>query len=334
MIKAITRVILGLLLMIPAAATVAMAEESSPISIDMHYLVVSPAEDGSTNMMNMVNYTNTSSSEYKGDGTSSGVLKVTLPKGATGFNFLDNSIATTQTDFGFVTEEPIPANKTQVLPFSYRMPKGEKIELKFDYPVQLMQVLVPEGMGSVEINGVTSVNQGTFNFENQNYVGYSVEGIKANQTFSMVYNKDKQPEATSSTQSETKTDSTKAAAVTKSAPAFHNPGHIRIWEQSPLHRFNPHVFLIVISAIIIAGITYWIYFRRKARLEEEHYGADKEEKLFKLLMAKQKTIMDRIIELEDTHSNGGISEEDYQKKLLAYKEHLVQVKVSLQAFVE
>ncbi len=107
-----------------------------------------------------------------------------------------------------------------------------------------------------------------------------------------------------------------------------------MWEQSPLHSFNPHIFLIVLLAIIIAGISYYAYFRRKAKLEEERLGADKEEKAFKLLMAKQKAIMDKIIELEETFGDGKLSEDDYHKKLEAYKQHLVQVKLNLRKFVE
>jgi hypothetical protein len=327
-IKKITIFFLGLLLLVP---TVGMAASNQKISIDMHYLVVSPAEDGSTTMMNMVNFTNQSSSEYKGDGTSEAVLKVTLPAGATDLNFLDNKIAIKQTDFGFITTNPISANQTEVLPYSYKMPKGKQINLKFDYSVRQMQFLVPEGMGSISFKGVEAANQGTFKFDGQNYVGYSVEGIQANQTFSMVYDKDKKPENVS-TQSQTK--STSNSSITKSAPAFHNPGHVRMWEQSPLHSFNPHIFLIVLIAIIFAGLSYYVYFRRKAKLEETRIGADKEEKAFKMLMSKQKTILDKIIELEETHGDGVLSEEDYNKKLAAYKEHLVQVKVSLRQFIE
>jgi hypothetical protein len=107
-----------------------------------------------------------------------------------------------------------------------------------------------------------------------------------------------------------------------------------LWQQSVLHNFNPHIFLIVFLAIIIAGISYYVYFRRKAKLEEQRVGSDKEEKAFKLLMSKQKAIMDKILELEETHENGDISENDYNKKLAAYKEHLVQVKLNLRDFVE
>lgn len=331
MIKKITVFLLGLLMLIP---TTGLAASNPNISIDLQYLVVSPANDGSTNMMNMVNYTNKGSVEYKGDST--GVLHVTLPDGSTNLNFLDSSITTEQVGTGFFTKNSIPANQTVTLPYSYQMPKGKKINLQFDYPVQTMQVLVPQGMGSVEFKGVEATSQGTFNFDNQNYFGYSVEGIKAGQTFELVYNKDKQPPAgaASTTPSQSTSSNNSNTNVTQSAPAFHNPGHIRMWEQSPLHNFNPHIFLIVLLVIIIAGIVYFTYFRRKARLEEERLGADKEEKAFKMLMAKQKAIMDKIIELEETFGDGNLSEDDYHKKLDAYKQHLVQVKLNLRKFVE
>ncbi|WHY90477.1 hypothetical protein QNK12_22790 [Neobacillus cucumis] len=330
MIKKITIFFLGLLLLLPLNG---MAASNSKISIDMHYLVVSPAEDGSTNMMNMVNYSNETAQEFNGDGKSDGVLKATLPAGATDLNFLDSKIAIKQMDTGFITKDSIPANQTQVLPYSYRMPKGKGISLSFDYPVQTMQVLVPEGMGSVEFKGVEATEQGLFKFENQNYWGYSVEGIKVDQSFTLFYNKDKQP-STEGTAAEVEKNSAKTTSVTRTAPAFHNPGHIRMWEQSALRRFNPHIFLIVLLAIIIAGDSYFAYFKRKARLEEERLGADKEEKAFKLLMAKQKAILDKMIELEETFGDGSLSEDDYQAKLNAYKQHLVQVKLSLRKYIE
>ncbi|WP_312471791.1 hypothetical protein [Neobacillus sp.] len=331
MIKKITVFFLGLMLLIPFHG---LAASDSKIRVDMHYIVLSPAEDGSTNMMNMVTYSNTSAEEYKGDGKDEAVLKVALPEGAKDLNFLDNKIAFKQVDKGFITTTPVPANQTVVLPYSYRMAKGTEINLTGDYPVQMMQILVPEGRGSVEVKGLVATSQGLFKFDDQNYFGYSIENIKANQTFTLVYNKDVQPAPSETKQSQTTSENGKNSAVTHTAPAFHNAGHLRMWAQSPLHRFNPHVFLIIIGAIIIAGIVYFAYFRRKARLEEERLGSDKEEKAFKLLMAKQKAIMDKIIELEDTFGDGKLTEAEYHAKLEAYKQHLVQVKLNLRNFVE
>ena len=331
MIKKITVFLLGLLLFIPFNG---MAAAESPISIDMHYLVVSPAEDGSTNMMNMVNFTNTTAEEYKGDGTGEAVLNVTIPTGAKGFSFLDNKTAQKQVDTGFITTDPIPANQTVVLPYSYRMAKGEEINLSFDYPVQAMQILVPEGMGSIEFKNVTATNQGLFKMDDQNYQGYSVEGIQAKQSFTMIYDKDKKPAASDTQASAAQGAGETNTNITKTAPSFHNPGHLRIWAQSPLRTFDPHVFLIVMAAIIIAALSYFGYFRMKARAEEKRLGADKEESAFKNLMAKQKAIMDKILELEENFGDGNMSEEDYHAKLAAYKQHLVQVKINLRQFVE
>jgi hypothetical protein len=330
-IKKITVFLLGLLLLIPFNG---MAAAESAISVDMHYLVVSPAEDGSTNMMNMVNFTNTTAEEYKGDGTGEAVLNATIPTGATGFTFLDNKIAQKQVETGFITTDPIPANQTVVLPYSYRIAEGEEINLSFDYPVQAIQILVPEGMGSIEFKNITAINQGLFKMDDQNYQGYSVEGIQAKQSFTMIYDKDKQPASSGSQASTAQGEGETSTNVTKTAPAFHNPGHLRMWSQSPLHSWDPHVFLIVMAAIIIAALSYFAYFRMKARAEEKRLGADKEENVFKNLMAKQKAIMDKILELEENYDDGNLSEEDYKAKMTAYKQHLVQVKMNLRQFVE
>ncbi|WP_059171094.1 hypothetical protein [Bacillus sp. FJAT-27445] len=329
MIRKITIFLLGLLLLAPAGT--GMAAESK-VMIDMHYLVVSPAEDGSTNMMNMVNYTNTDSEEYKGDGNSEAVLKVTLPEGSTSLNFLDGKIALKQTPEGFITTDPLPGGQTIVLPYSYKMPAGKDINLAFDYPVQMMQVLIPEGMGSIEFKGIEATNQGSFNFEDQKYVGYSIEGVPADQAITMIYNRDIQPSTGETKQTGTGTE--KGGVVNKQSPAFHNPGHLRMWYQSPLKTFNPHILMIVLAAILIAGISYFSYFRMKNRAEAEKLENDSDEKAFKLLMAKQNTIMDKILELEETYGNGLLTEDEYNAKIDAYKQHLVKVKIGLRRFVE
>jgi hypothetical protein len=330
-IKKITVFFLGLMLLSPFSG---MAASDSAISVDLHYLVVSPAADGSTNLMNMVNYTNTTSEEFSGNGDGESVLSVTIPAGATGFTFLDNKIAAEQVDSGFITKTPVPANQTQVLPYSYRMEKGADIVLTIDYPVRMMQILVPEGMGSIEFTDVQATNQGLFKLDDQSYWGYSVEELEAGKSFTMNYEKDIQPASSDVQESAGQEDTMSSGNVTKTAPAFHNPGHLRMWAQSPLRSWDPHVFLIVMGAIIIAGISYYTYFRVKARAEEERLFADKDEKAFKLLMTKQKAIMDKILELEENFGEGNMSEADYTNKLNAYKQHLMQVKMNLRNFVE
>ena len=43
----------------------------------------------------------------------------------------------------------------------------------------MMQLLVPEGRGSIEVKGVESTSQGLFKFDDQNYWGYTVEGLES-----------------------------------------------------------------------------------------------------------------------------------------------------------
>ena len=66
---------------------------------------------------------------------------------------------------------------------------------------------------------------------------------------------------------------------------------------------------------------------------DQRLSADREESEFKQLLARQNAIMDKIIELEEQHADGNLQEEEYSAKLLAYKEHLVQVKQNLSRFV-
>lgn len=331
MIKKITVLLLGLMLLIPLNG---LAASDSKIIIDMQYIVVGPTDDGSTYLNNRGFYLNTTADEYKGDGKSEAILNVTLPKGAMDLDFTENKIASKQVDTGFITTTPIPGNQRIELPYSYRIEKGKDINLSFDYTVKSLIFLVEEGKGSLEMSGIQAVSPELLNMDGKNFWIYTIEDIQANSPFSLVYNKDVQPAKKDTEQKQTTSENGANSAVTHTAPAFHNPGHLRMWAQSPLHRFNPHVFLIIIGAIVIAGISYFAYFRRKARLEEERLGADKEEKAFKQLMAKQKAIMDKIIELEETLGDGKLSEAEYQAKLAAYKQHLVQVKLNLRHYIE
>lgn len=331
MIKKITLILLGLMLLMPLPG---LAASESNIAADMQYIVVGSAEDGSTYLNNRGYYVNSGAEEYKGDGQTEAVLSITLPEGAKDLNFLDSKIASKQVDGGFITTTPVKGNERIELAYSYRMDKGKDINLTINYPTQSLMMLVEEGNGSVEFNGVTSTGPELLNMDGKNFWLYTIEDLKADQKFTMVYKPDVQPKVDTSKQTQTTSENGETSNVTQKAPAFHNPGHLRMWAQSPLHKFDPHIFLIIIGVIVIAGISYYIYFRRKARLEEERLGADKEEKAFKLLMTKQKAIMDKIIELEETFGDGKLSEGEYQAKLDAYKQHLVQVKLNLRNFVD
>lgn len=316
------------------------ANTDSKISVVMEYIVISPSEDGSTQITTRVSYKNLTDQEYKGDGQSEGVISVLLPEGATGLSMLDEPIPYKETETGFITTESIPASGTSDFSYTYQLKQGQEIALKFNLPIDSYQVLVPEGSGSVDIKDAEFTSMGLLEIgEKQNFWGYALSNIKKDQTVTIAYDKDKQPsseetKASDSTSTSTSTDNENLGNVTKSAPDFHNPGHLRIWSQSSLNKFNPHILMIVLGIILIAGIGYYSYFRWKNRAKNMTIGSDSEEKAFKQLMSKQKAILDKIIELEENLGNGQMTEDEYKTKLEAYKQHLIQVKLSLRHFVE
>lgn len=125
-----------------------------------------------------------------------------------------------------------------------------------------------------------------------------------------------------------------AAAVTRSSPSFHNTGHLRLWNESPLRNFDPHLVTAILVIIILASIGWFIYFRLKHRELEEKIETSTEEKQFHDLVVKQKVILNKLLELEEMHKKGELADEEYKTKAGAYRQHLIKVKVELQQFVD
>jgi hypothetical protein len=317
----------------------------TPVYVDMEYIIFRPSEEGTVALMHMTSIKNLQEEDYKGDGKS--VLSVYIPKGATNLQVHDNSLGMSETDLGFTTTKVIPAKESLILPYSYWMENNkEGFELQYPYPVQAMQLLVPEKSGSLEIIGLEYTIQDLFEFEGQKYYGYNIASIEANKPFTVIYHQDKQPSqediqalteqvaTTTSEEEYTESENPAVGEITHSAPVFHNPGHLRMWYQSPLSGFEPHILMIVLGVIVIGGTGYYSYFRWKSKQIEDQRLSDKEEQAFLQLIAKRKAIMDKIVELEENYSVGLISDDDYQKKLDAYKHHLLQVKLNLQKYTE
>ncbi|WP_102345486.1 hypothetical protein [Bacillus sp. Marseille-P3661] len=121
---------------------------------------------------------------------------------------------------------------------------------------------------------------------------------------------------------------------TRSAPSFHNPGHLRMWYDSPLREFNPHILMIVLGAILLAWLYYYFFFIVKKARESETIQIDNDEKNFQQLLIKRATLVNKMIELEDKFIAGSIVKEEFDTKFNAYKKHLIQVKLDLRKFTD
>jgi Tfp pilus assembly protein PilO len=124
------------------------------------------------------------------------------------------------------------------------------------------------------------------------------------------------------------------ASIIGGSSPFHNPGHLRMWYETPLRNFDPHLFTAIVVIIIVAGVGWFTYFQLKNRSLEEKMDENTDEKQFHDLVVKQKVILNKLVELEEKHKAGELSDEDYEKKASAYRDHLIKVKVQLQRFMD
>lgn len=124
------------------------------------------------------------------------------------------------------------------------------------------------------------------------------------------------------------------STITNTTPSFHNPGLIRMWYESPLRDFNPHILLGIIAALLIGWIYYYFAFVvKKARLQEQ-MALDSEETKFQQLVTKRTALLNKMVELEETFEAGKIDELEFEKKINAYKQHLIEVKFDLKKFTD
>ncbi|MFS1513694.1 hypothetical protein VQL36_14820 [Chengkuizengella sp. SCS-71B] len=123
--------------------------------------------------------------------------------------------------------------------------------------------------------------------------------------------------------------------VTRSSPNFHNEGHIRMWYDSPLREFNPHIVLIVFGSILLAFAGYYIVFKLK-KIDGLEHGTSitQNEKQIQDLLQKRSIILDKMIDLEQSHQSRGMDQYEFTKKYEGYKQQLIQVKLKLKKFTE
>ncbi|NDI33824.1 hypothetical protein [Chengkuizengella sediminis] len=123
--------------------------------------------------------------------------------------------------------------------------------------------------------------------------------------------------------------------VTRSSPNFHNEGHIRMWYDSPLREFNPHIVLIVFAAILFAFVAYYIFFKVK-KIEVLDHGTvvTRNEKQLQDLLEKRSIILDKMVDLEQLHQLREMNQYEFTKKYESYKQQLIQVKMKLKKFTE
>lgn len=116
------------------------------------------------------------------------------------------------------------------------------------------------------------------------------------------------------------------------APKFHHPGHIRLWEQSPFGGIDAHLFIALVIGLPIAGLGVYFWKRRQEKTGTSLL--EQEEEVFQRYLIRERFLLKKLQELEEEKAAGKLDEEDYQTHLDLYKKRLLEVRIKLKDFIE
>lgn len=317
-------------------------------------LVISPQSERSLQIVGFYQILNRSANVFQGH------VEVPLPAD---YENIDPGVDPTMAQFDeqslFVSQKIEANDETGVqgrYVCEFSLKDGEGV-LSYKFPTDISALLIqfPVGVQDVTFVGLDVQDAGDEN----NVHSYVAEKVRAGQTLEIYYklkedglkkfeqikqeaaasqnasNNNEDANTSNETPQTAQTQQTETTNnVTRNSPSFHSAGHIRLWKTSVLGSFDPHLFLILMGTIIIAGISLFTYFAAKRHKEAKKALNSKEEQEFQQLMKRKRAIMEKIVELEEKHQASKVSEEEFKQKNLAYKKLLAQVNQELTKFID
>lgn len=327
--KKFIAIALTTLLLLPFFSNTVQA--AANIAYESNHVIIQPNGENSILITSMPTLINTGDTKFEGE------VGYALPINYANLKVSDQNLKYTTQANAFTVKASLDPNGKQSASYTSELGlTNNETNIEFMYPhdIQMLNILIPKDSADITISGVKFEDKGEFPFEAMTLRQFELKDIKANTRISIAYKKNPNAPVQNNSSAQNNQQQTNDNEVTRKAPQFHNPGHIKMWNQSVLSSFDPHYFLIVMGIIIVAIVVYFAYFEMKRRKQLDYVKNDQEERIFKQLIAKKNAIMNKIVELEDDYTSGNISDEDYNKKMEAYKNHLVQVKLSLRDFID
>lgn len=302
--------LLTVLMILPAYMVEAA---DTAIRAEMNYVIIRPIKGG-VEVVNMVSFRNASKEIFTGSADGK-VITISLPKGAKDVMMFNDKDTTVKVDKEMIySTKTLTAGQIIDLPYSYKLDgdaKG-KIPLVFDYPAGEVHILIPDGMGEINLENFKA-DKNTYAFNKQNYTGYTIKDLKAGQELQVTY--------TAAANTEAAEGGGKVQTPTEQS------AWLQFYNQTPLRTIEPRIFIAIVAALLVIGLLYsfsrWQKKRMNAVGETETIETTEE------LLAKQTVLMDKLVELEQSHKEQKISDEEFAKKQGAYKDLLVQVKLRL-----
>lgn len=309
--KLMTIIFSALLLLLAVMGAQASAEEQ--IEIEVHHLLIREVGEG-LEVREIITIQN-SGEEIEPTEENPETLRISLPFSYTTLVF--NAGVETEDDFeatgdGLALLVPIEPGEIN-LDFTYILkPHNQNyvLDKEIYYPTESIHFLLTEGLTMTDENlvhgGLLTMGEIVVN-------QYSWEEPAPGERFMSIISREE-------------AESTGALERGYSSDGFHSEAHLRFWRMSPFSGVEPHLFLLVLVAIIGAAVYFTVKYTKKSDKTNQDEGNTDQ---VKQLEAKQQILLRKLADLKRQHQAGEIDDDRLEKLTKAYKEKLKEVKIQL-----
>ncbi len=305
---------------------VVSAAEEQPLKITMENIVLDRQNDDILAVRGMIAMKNNSKDDIVST-LDNPLIKFQLPANATRaeVSMQDVELQYEVVDRDIVLVYELPAERSMELSISYFIDTNQT-EIDFsmgrEYLTKAFSIYVPSDAGltlkssRLSDSGATSMGQRTFNF-------YTAADIAAGELLDIKIAKGEREETVSSNN-----------RINQNYDGFHNPGHIRFWENSPFKNFDPHLLTFVFVVLILFSIGYYFYRWHIEEKKVKELQKTQEDDIFMRLYKEETVLKKKLAELQIMYDDGKIDEEEFQKRREIYKKKLINVKLKIKEFTD
>ncbi|MDW7674723.1 MAG: hypothetical protein SCK28_09325 [Bacillota bacterium] len=304
------------------------AYPSDQVSIDVHHILLKLVEDNKLEVREIIKFNNAGDVievDTSLPTEEQPTLRVSLPKYfdeliiGEGAN-TNEELQQLEIGMGIIKDIPPGEYKLDLL-YNLLMSGGDKfvIDKQIIYNTESFYILAPE---NILVMGEGVVLAGNAPMGDTNYSQYFIENTVPGTELSIVAVKGEAPNSSS------------FLNMGYSNTAFHSPGHIRFWNNSPFRGVEPHLFMLVLVGGLAIGLIVYIKKWKDNKSFANNGQNNNDDKEFKVLLAKQKILLEKIQEAKEQLDRNEIDQDAYEKMLVLYKEKLTKVKVKLKMLSE
>lgn len=322
--KRIVSIFITLSLLLSLSFTV-MANEQN-LSIEIEHVILDRQGDNILQVMDMISLKNNSREDIEST-SENPIIRIRVPDQAI---HLEVSMQGADVEFEIVDGEVvvfhnIPAERSMEFALNYLILMDESpidFTIIREYPVKAFNVYVSNNTGLI-LNSTQFVNAGAMSIEQRTYNTYTINNIAAGQPIQVFLERGQQ-----------NNPALADTRINQGYDGFHNPGHIRFWENSPFSGIEPHLFTFVFVSIIAFAIGHYFYRWHVDAKRIKEQQQSQEDDIFIRLYKEEAVLKKKLAELQLKLDDNEIDEDEYNKRREIYKKKLINVKLKIKEFTE